>query len=47
MPGVEAQSYFGNFDYGHGVALDPSFLTVHDDMAVFGSLLDELVTEET
>ncbi|KAH8686510.1 fungal-specific transcription factor domain-containing protein [Ilyonectria robusta] len=47
MPGVEAQSYFGNFDYGHGMALDPSLLTVDDDMAVFGSMLDQFVTEET
>ncbi|KAH7009932.1 hypothetical protein EDB80DRAFT_714107 [Ilyonectria destructans] len=47
MPGVEAQTYFGNFEYGHDMALDPSFLTVDDDMAVFGSLLDEFVTEET
>lgn len=47
MPEVDAQTYFGNFDYGHSMALDPSFLTVDHDMAVFGSILDEFVTEDT
>ena len=45
MPGVAAQSYLGSFDYGQNMALDPSFFAVDDDMAAFGSMLDDFVTE--
>jgi hypothetical protein len=45
MPGVAAQSYLGSFDYGQNMALDPSFFAVDDDVAAFGSVWDDFVTE--
>ncbi|KAF2101410.1 hypothetical protein NA57DRAFT_34315 [Rhizodiscina lignyota] len=47
MPGAAAQSYFGGFDYGQSMALDPSFFTVDHDEAAFGSMLDDFVTEQS
>jgi hypothetical protein len=48
MPGVAAQSYFGSFDdYRQNMALDPSFFAVDNDVAAFGSMLDDFVTEQS
>lgn len=45
MSGVAAQSYFGSFDYGQNMALDPFLFAIDDNVAAFGSMLDDFVTE--
>ena len=45
MPEIAAQSYLGSFDYGQNVALDPSLFADDDDVAAFGSMLDDFMTE--
>lgn len=47
MPGVAAQSYFGNFDYGQNMNFEPGLFAVDDDVAAFGSMLDGIVTEQS
>ena len=46
MPEVAAQSYLGSLDYGPNMALDPSFFAVDDEVAAFGSMLDDFATEQ-
>ena len=46
MPGITAQDYLGNFDYGQNMVLDPSLFVVDGDLAAFGSILDDFVAEQ-
>lgn len=43
MPGAATQGYLGSFDYEQNMDLDPSFFAIDDDMAAFGSMLDDFV----
>ena len=45
MPGAVAQGILGNFDYGQNMAMDPSIFSLDDDMAAFGSMMDDFTTD--
>lgn len=45
MAGVTAEEYFGDFDYGQDLALDPSLFAIGDYAAASGSMSDDFVTE--
>lgn len=47
ITGEATQSYFGSFDYEQDMALDPYFFAADSDMGTYGSILDDLVTEQS